>query len=103
MDIFRTPDERFADLPGYDFEPRYADIDGLRMHYVDEGEGKPVVCFHGEPTWVYLYRKVARPLESTSNVVTILASRPGERKVAAVTTAIRRARRVCAAKNPRIV
>jgi haloalkane dehalogenase len=62
MDIFRTPDERFADLPGYDFEPRYADIDGLRMHYVDEGEGKPVVCFHGEPTWVYLYRKVARPL-----------------------------------------
>jgi haloalkane dehalogenase len=62
MDIFRTPDERFADLPGYDFEPRYADVDGLRMHYVDEGSGSPVVCFHGEPTWAYLYRKVARPL-----------------------------------------
>jgi haloalkane dehalogenase len=62
MEIFRTPDERFADLPGYDFEPHYADVDGLRMHYVDEGEGKPVVCFHGEPTWAYLYRKVARPL-----------------------------------------
>ncbi len=62
MDIFRTPDERFTDLPGYDFEPRYADIDGLRMHYVDEGDGSPVVCFHGEPTWAYLYRKVARPL-----------------------------------------
>ena len=62
MDIFRTPDERFADLPGYDFEPHYTDVDGLRMHYVDEGPGKPVVCFHGEPTWVYLYRKVARPL-----------------------------------------
>ena len=62
MDLFRTPDERFAELPGYDFEPRYADVDGLRMHYVDEGAGAPVVCFHGEPTWAYLYRKVARPL-----------------------------------------
>ena len=62
MEIFRTPDERFTDLPGYDFEPHYTEVDGLRMHYVDEGEGKPVVCFHGEPTWVYLYRKVARPL-----------------------------------------
>jgi haloalkane dehalogenase len=62
MDLFRTPDERFADLPGYDFEPRYTDVDGLRMHYVDEGTGSAVVCFHGEPTWAYLYRKVARPL-----------------------------------------
>jgi haloalkane dehalogenase len=62
MDLFRTPDERFADLPGWDFEPRYADVDGLRMHYVDDGDGSPVVCFHGEPTWAYLYRKVARPL-----------------------------------------
>jgi haloalkane dehalogenase len=61
-DVFRTPDERFADLPGYDFEPRYADVDGLRLHYVDEGSGRPVVCFHGEPTWAYLYRKLARPL-----------------------------------------
>jgi haloalkane dehalogenase len=61
-DVFRTPEERFAGLPGYDFEPRYADVDGLRLHYMDEGEGGPVVCFHGEPTWAYLYRKVARPL-----------------------------------------
>jgi haloalkane dehalogenase len=61
-DVFRTPDERFADLPGYGFEPRYADVDGLRLHYVDEGDGSPVVCFHGEPTWAYLYRKVAAPL-----------------------------------------
>jgi haloalkane dehalogenase len=61
-ELFRTPDDRFSDLPGYDFEPRYADVDGLRMHYVDEGDGRPVVCFHGEPTWAYLYRKVARPL-----------------------------------------
>src|SRR3954469_10171157 len=62
MDLFRTPDDRFADLPGYGFEPRYADVDGLRMHYVDEGDGVPVICSHGEPTWPYLYRKVSRPL-----------------------------------------
>jgi haloalkane dehalogenase len=62
VEVFRTPDERFESLPGYDFEPRYADIDGLRMHYVDEGSGSPVVCFHGEPTWAYLYRKISRPL-----------------------------------------
>jgi haloalkane dehalogenase len=62
--MFRTPDERFDDLPGYSFEPHYFDVDGLRMHYVDEGprDASPVVCFHGEPTWVYLYRKLAQPL-----------------------------------------
>lgn len=62
MEIYRTPDERFEDLPGYDFAPNYVDVDGLRLHYVDEGEGDPVVCFHGEPTWAYLYRKVLPPL-----------------------------------------
>ncbi|HEY0630489.1 MAG TPA: haloalkane dehalogenase [Thermoleophilaceae bacterium] len=71
-DVFRTPDERFASLPGYDFEPRYLDVDGLRLHYVDEGSGRPVVCFHGEPTWAYLYRKVARPLlEAGERVVAV--------------------------------
>ena len=58
VDVFRTPDERFEKLPGYEFEPHYAEVDGLRMHYVDEGAGDPVVCFHGEPTWSYLYRKM---------------------------------------------
>jgi haloalkane dehalogenase len=62
MDVFRTPDERFRGLPGYDFEPHYADVDGLRLHYLDEGEGRPIVCFHGEPTWAYLYRKMLGPL-----------------------------------------
>jgi haloalkane dehalogenase len=62
MQVLRTPDERFEGLPGYDFEPHYADVDGLRLHFVDEGEGQPVVCFHGEPTWAYLYRKLLTPL-----------------------------------------
>ena len=46
----RTPEDRFAGLPGYDFEPHYVDIDGLRMHYVDEGpaDAAPVLLLHGE-------------------------------------------------------
>lgn len=63
-EIFRTPDERFADLPQYDFTPHYVELDGLRLHFVDEGprDGAPIVCFHGEPTWAYLYRKMVPPL-----------------------------------------
>ena len=56
--IFRTPDERFRDLPAYPFAPRYVDVNGVRMHYVDEGRGDPVLMLHGEPTWSYLYRKM---------------------------------------------
>src|SRR5215218_5752907 len=62
MDVHRTPDERFERLPGYDFAPRYVDQDSLRMHYVDEGDGPPVLLLHGEPTWSYLYRKMIPPL-----------------------------------------
>ena len=62
MEVFRTPDERFAALPGYDFQPHYFEVDGLRLHHLDEGAGDPVVCFHGEPTWAYLYRKMLPPL-----------------------------------------
>jgi haloalkane dehalogenase len=62
MSIYRTPDERFADLPGWSYEPRYLDVDGMRMHYVDEGAGDPVLLLHGEPTWGYLYRKVIAEL-----------------------------------------
>jgi haloalkane dehalogenase len=61
-DLFRTPDERFDALPSYDFEPHWHLVDGLRLHYVDEGRGDPVVCFHGEPTWAYLYRRMLPPL-----------------------------------------
>jgi haloalkane dehalogenase len=64
VEAFRTPDERFSDLPGYDFDPHYVETDGLRLHYLDEGEGDPVVCFHGEPTWSYLYRKMIPTLVS---------------------------------------
>jgi haloalkane dehalogenase len=56
MDVFRTPDERFAALPGYPYAPHYAEVDALRLHHLDEGSGPTVLCFHGEPSWSYLYR-----------------------------------------------
>ena len=61
-EILRTPDEAFVGLPEYPFEPNYFEWDDIRMHYLDEGEGEPVILFHGEPTWSFLYRKVIPPL-----------------------------------------
>ncbi len=65
MDALRTPDGRFAELPGYPFAPHYLEVpDGeggaLRVHYVDEGDpgAEPVLLLHGEPSWSYLYRKM---------------------------------------------
>ncbi len=62
IDFYRTPDERFEGLPEFPFAPRYREVDGLRLCHVDEGEGPPVVFFHGEPTWSYLWRKVIPPV-----------------------------------------
>ena len=64
VEVLRTPDERFAGLPGFDFEPRYVEVDGLRIGYVDEGprDGPPVLLLHGEPSWSFLYRKMVPPL-----------------------------------------
>jgi haloalkane dehalogenase len=61
-DALRTPDERFAGLPDFPFQARYRDVAGLRLAHLDEGEGPPVVLFHGEPTWSFLWRKVIPPL-----------------------------------------
>lgn len=58
MEVYRTPEERFRDLPGFPYQPYYRDWEGMRLAHVDEGEGAPVVLLHGEPTWSYLYRKV---------------------------------------------
>jgi haloalkane dehalogenase len=69
VNVYRTPDARVVDLPGYPFEPRYLEQDGLRMHYVDEGDGKPVLLLHGEPTWSYLYRKMIPALVEAGRVV----------------------------------
>jgi haloalkane dehalogenase len=60
----RTPDHRFADLFEFPYEPRYAEVDGLRMAYVEEGSGEAgtFLLLHGEPTWSYLYRRMIPPL-----------------------------------------
>lgn len=61
MHALRTPDDRFANLPGWPYAPRYLDVDGMRLHYVDEGPPDAKVtalCLHGEPSWAYLYRKM---------------------------------------------
>ncbi|MBK7549626.1 MAG: tRNA adenosine(34) deaminase TadA [Rhodoferax sp.] len=68
-DAVRTPDERFADLPGYPWEPHFISdlpsLAGLRLHYLDEGPSDPTsnasltwLCLHGNPAWSYLYRKM---------------------------------------------
>ncbi len=61
-DAIRTPDELLDGLPGFPWPARFRTVDGLRMAHVDEGDGPPVVLWHGEPTWGYLWRKVAARL-----------------------------------------
>jgi len=58
--VFRTTDSAFADLPDYPFEPNYIEVDGMRMHYLDEGSENENTIFllHGQPSWSYLYRKM---------------------------------------------
>jgi haloalkane dehalogenase len=74
--VLRTPDERFNDLPGYDFEPHYVDITDdalgtMRMHFVDHGdpEADPVLLLHGQPTWSYLWRRVITSLAAAGHRV----------------------------------
>lgn len=69
MDAYRTPERQFEDLPGYAFRPHYVEHGGLRLHYVDEGAGDPVLLLHGEPTWSYLYRKVIPPVAEVARVI----------------------------------
>jgi haloalkane dehalogenase len=56
----RTPDERFADLADFPYEPRYVEVDGVRIAWVEAGprDGEPVLLLHGEPSWSYLYRSM---------------------------------------------
>jgi haloalkane dehalogenase len=65
MEVLRTPEERFKNLPGFPYAPRFIDTlpgySGLRMHYIDEGPRdaeRVFLCLHGEPSWAYLYRKM---------------------------------------------
>ena len=71
MQALRTPESRFEQLPDYAFKPHFVEIDGLRMHYVDEGpkDADPVLLLHGEPSWSYLYRHMIPPLVAAGHRV----------------------------------
>ncbi|MEM8790299.1 MAG: haloalkane dehalogenase [Pseudomonadota bacterium] len=76
MDTLRTPDDAFANLPGYPWTPHYvedlAGYDGLRAHYIDTGPGRTGrtwVCLHGQPTWSYLYRRMIPVIEAAGHRV----------------------------------
>jgi haloalkane dehalogenase len=69
VDAYRTPGERFEDLAGWPHAPRYVEQHGLRMHYVDEGTGDPLLLLHGEPTWGFLYRRMIPGLAGAGRVI----------------------------------
>jgi haloalkane dehalogenase len=60
--VVRTPSEALEGLPDFPFVSRFREVDGLRLAHLDEGEGKPVLFLHGEPTWSFLWRKVIPPV-----------------------------------------
>ena len=66
-DAARTPEERLEGLPDFPFESHYREVDGLRLAHLDEGEGRPVVFFHGEPTWSFLWRKLIPPVREAGH------------------------------------
>jgi haloalkane dehalogenase len=67
--VLRTPEDRFADLLGFPYEPKYVEVEGLRMAYVEQGAGDPILMLHGEPTWGYLYRHMIPPLAQVGRVL----------------------------------
>ena len=60
--VIRTAPETLDGLPDFPFQSRFTDFDGVRMAYLDEGDGPPVVFVHGEPTWSFLWRRVLVPV-----------------------------------------
>lgn len=83
MEVKRTPDARFENLPGYPFAPNYTDVpDGeggtLRIHHVDEGpkDGTPILLMHGQPSWSYLYRHMI-PIIADAGLRAIAPDLPG--------------------------
>jgi haloalkane dehalogenase len=69
MPVIRTPDERFSRLPDFPFAPHYVEVNGVRVHYVDEGKGEPILCLHGEPSWSFLYRKTIAVMSQKHRVI----------------------------------
>ena len=69
MPVIRTPDERFDNLPDFPYQPHFVEINGMHIHYIDEGEGEVILCLHGEPSWSFLYRKMIPILSRNHRVI----------------------------------
>ena len=69
MNVLRTPDDRFQNLPEFPYRPHYVELNDLRVHYVEEGSGDPILCLHGEPSWSYIYRRMIPLLSAHHRVV----------------------------------
>jgi len=70
-DAVRTPDPLLEGLPDFPFPARYRTVEGLRLAHVDEGDGAPVVMWHGEPTWGFLWRHVLPPVRDAGHRVVL--------------------------------
>jgi haloalkane dehalogenase len=70
-DAIRTPDQILEGLPDFPYAPHYRTVDGLRLAHVDEGDGAPVVMWHGEPTWGFLWRHVLPPVRDAGHRVVL--------------------------------
>ena len=69
MNLIRTPEKNFDNLPEFPYEPKYVTLNGARVHYIDEGSGDVILCLHGEPTYSYLYRKMVKPFTNAKKRV----------------------------------
>lgn len=67
--LIRTPEERFQNLPDFPFESKYVELGNTRIHYIEEGEGHPILCLHGEPSWCFLYRKMLPTLSKMGRAI----------------------------------
>jgi haloalkane dehalogenase len=67
--VLRTPEERFSHLHGFPYVPKYAEIEGLRMAYLDEGTGDVVLLLHGQWAWGFTFRLVVPKLSQSHRVI----------------------------------
>jgi haloalkane dehalogenase len=71
MKLLRTDDVRFSDLPDFRYEPHYLTLDGVQIHYIEDGSGSVVLCLHGVPAWCFVYRRLFPPLRARHRIVAL--------------------------------
>lgn len=71
MNLLRTPAIRFSDLPDFQYEPHFLTLNGVQLHYIENGSGSIVLCLHGVPAWCFVYRKLFPPLRGNHRIVAL--------------------------------